>query len=116
MMALRQLQVIPPVREALTVLSLALRTPASVKGSAIGREDLQSWEHGSYLQLTLQTDHGCLVHGAEKKSMVRLSRKVFPDQLVISSLSKKVKVEQTCVVYFQNCTYYSVCSKKCKRM
>lgn len=61
----------PPIQEALMVLHLALRTPASVKGNAIGREEL-SWKHTSSLQLTPAIDNGHLVHGAEKKSMAKI--------------------------------------------
>ena len=56
----------------------------------------------------------CMVLRSNLQLKSRLSGKVFPDQLVIASLSQKVKVKQTCAVYFQDCVRVGV--RECKRM
>lgn len=47
-------------------------------------------------------DSDCLGRGTEKQPRSRLRRKVFPNQLVVSPLSQKAKVEQIRAVYFQS--------------
>ena len=41
----------PPIQETLMITKLALRTPASVKGNAIGREEPMAWAYTPSLQL-----------------------------------------------------------------
>lgn len=84
----------PPIGKDLVALSLAQQTPTRVEGNGTGREELLAWE---YLPLSHDLPpiaNGSLAHCSRRNPKLKstLSRTVFPHQLLISPLSKDVKV------------------------
>lgn len=61
----------PPIQEILMIIRLALRTPASVRGNAIGREGLLAGHTLPLSSWLLLIDNGHLGHGTERKSTAK---------------------------------------------
>jgi hypothetical protein len=93
--ALMPLQLTPPTGEDIMVLGPAPRTPTLPKGNAVAREGLTRSQVRP-LQLTSPQFSvallGVVLRGLRLQATL-CKKKAFPNQLVMSPLSKKVEIE-----------------------